>query len=264
MVQAVFYSHREVAQLLIRAGADPTLTANNGSTALDLATLMEKSDTQLLRMLAEVTVKTAPPTFVRSMSSSALDLVGKKEGLRGWWDKVSSRFRRLKHDQRVVSVNIIPDEDNSENETVDKLTVEDVEATAGMDGAVFTLGFTAATTDLSSYLVAPISPPDGKGNVANMSDQINFDIPKGTEKRNKHRLPKSRHQRPRKKPSLIDKRKSIEFILKSLSLDKYIGTFEREEIDLEALRELTDDDLKELGILDRGARAAILQAAPVD
>ncbi len=36
--------------VLLERGADPTIAAFNGCTALDLATLMEESDTEVHRM----------------------------------------------------------------------------------------------------------------------------------------------------------------------------------------------------------------------
>ena len=34
LMQATFYGHREVTKLLLKCGADPTITAFNGCTAL--------------------------------------------------------------------------------------------------------------------------------------------------------------------------------------------------------------------------------------
>ena len=56
LMQATFYNHEEVTKILLKFGADPTITAYNGCTALDLATLMEDSNTTVIRMLAEETV----------------------------------------------------------------------------------------------------------------------------------------------------------------------------------------------------------------
>ena len=56
LMQATFYGHEEVTRVLLKFGADPTITAYNGCTALDLATLMEDSNTTVIRMLAEETV----------------------------------------------------------------------------------------------------------------------------------------------------------------------------------------------------------------
>ncbi len=77
--------------VLLERGADPTIVAFNGCTALDLATLMEESDTEVLRLLAGQTIELAPPSLSffpsgkkglaakRSVSTTALDQI-KKEG----------------------------------------------------------------------------------------------------------------------------------------------------------------------------------------
>ena len=56
LMQATFYGHQEVTKYLLKCGADPTIAAFNGCTALDLATLMDDSNTTVIRMLAEETV----------------------------------------------------------------------------------------------------------------------------------------------------------------------------------------------------------------
>ena len=48
-MQATFYCHKPVISFLISAGADPTLTATNGCTALDLATLVDDVQSSLVR-----------------------------------------------------------------------------------------------------------------------------------------------------------------------------------------------------------------------
>ena len=62
--QATFYGRRGVAKFLLSRGADSTIVATNGCTALDLATLVEETDTELLRMLAKKTVEDTPPEIV--------------------------------------------------------------------------------------------------------------------------------------------------------------------------------------------------------
>nr|CAD1839084.1 unnamed protein product [Ananas comosus var. bracteatus] len=52
---------------------------------------------------------------------------------------------------------------------------------------------------------------------------------------------------------------SVEGLLKSLGLEKYLVTFRAEEVDMTALRHLTDEDLKSLGI-PMGPRKKILLA----
>eukprot|EP00245_Coleochaete_scutata_P009059 TRINITY_DN289_c0_g1_i1.p1 TRINITY_DN289_c0_g1~~TRINITY_DN289_c0_g1_i1.p1 ORF type:complete len:224 (-),score=51.97 TRINITY_DN289_c0_g1_i1:677-1348(-) len=55
------------------------------------------------------------------------------------------------------------------------------------------------------------------------------------------------------------KAKSVEGLLTSLGLAKYILTFQREEVDWEALKEMTENDLKELGV-PMGPRKKIVSA----
>ena len=63
-MQATFYGHRAVAKRLLEAGADPLLLATtNGCSALDLATLVEETDTELLRLLAGSAIAADPPSL---------------------------------------------------------------------------------------------------------------------------------------------------------------------------------------------------------
>ncbi|GMH15356.1 hypothetical protein Nepgr_017197 [Nepenthes gracilis] len=52
---------------------------------------------------------------------------------------------------------------------------------------------------------------------------------------------------------------TVESLLKSLGLEKYIVSFKHEEVDMRALSQMGDGDLKELGI-PKGLRKKILQA----
>ena len=58
--------------------------ATNGCTALDLATLVEETDTELLRMLAKKTVEDIPPEIVmpdkRAFLARYLDGFGRNVG----------------------------------------------------------------------------------------------------------------------------------------------------------------------------------------
>lgn len=60
-------------------------------------------------------------------------------------------------------------------------------------------------------------------------------------------------------PSTVDEHPSVESFLQSLGLDKYAIFFKAEEIDLNAFKQLGDNDLKELGI-PMGPRKKILQS----
>lgn len=60
-------------------------------------------------------------------------------------------------------------------------------------------------------------------------------------------------------PSMGDEPPTVESLLHSLGLDKYAIYFKAEEVDMNALRQMGDNDLKELGI-PMGPRKKILQA----
>ncbi|XP_029118566.1 uncharacterized protein [Elaeis guineensis] len=51
-----------------------------------------------------------------------------------------------------------------------------------------------------------------------------------------------------KSPFASDKRLTVSSLLHSLGLEKYVITFQAEEVDMTALRQMRDSDLKELGI----------------
>lgn len=166
LMQATFYGQREVAKILLKSGADPTVSAHNGCTALDLATLVEETDTSMIRMLAQETVTIAPPlmsfmpmssssrassAMSRSFSVSALSSAARHQksssakGLKGWLQKVSMRFRRVKKAEKMqgsVSINIIPDEPSFDVQSI--MMHEDYEENPYADNAednmIFTLG----------------------------------------------------------------------------------------------------------------------------
>ncbi|KAK9707324.1 hypothetical protein RND81_07G189200 [Saponaria officinalis] len=62
-----------------------------------------------------------------------------------------------------------------------------------------------------------------------------------------------------KNPSLVDTHPTVDSLLQSLDLDKYAIYFKAEEVDMNALKQLGDSDLKDLGI-PMGPRKKILQA----
>lgn len=64
-----------------------------------------------------------------------------------------------------------------------------------------------------------------------------------------------------KKPYLGDELLTVEGLLRSLGLEKYFIHFRAEEVDMTALKQMGDSDLKELGI-PMGPRKKILQAVP--
>ena len=297
-MQATFYGHKEIAKYLIEEGADPTLTAMNGCNALDLATLMEESDTELLRMLAGQTIEAAPPAISfnparahqikRSMSTPALGgkVENNRKGFKAWLGKMSNRFRRVKsrelkfQEASSVSINIIPESgEPSPSHVKDNIfveTVQDVSLTKdnlGMENAVFTLGFSAATAELSSYDLAPAAAPP---KTRLKSNAINFGIPNGvsvgkilpesgedgiSNSNNTKHITKVKSRKlsyfkstkektePRKKTK--SKKGTLRAILENEGLDNYCDIFQNQEIDLQAFKELNDDDFKELGVREK-------------
>ena len=74
LMYATFYGQKQAVQLLLKNGADPTISAQNGCTALDLATLSDDSDTEIIRMLAKEIDELAPPfmSFISSRQPSGI------------------------------------------------------------------------------------------------------------------------------------------------------------------------------------------------
>lgn len=64
LMQATFYGQKEVAGMLLKAGADPTINSKDGSTALDLAFFIDNADPELVQILAKETIKIAPPSLM--------------------------------------------------------------------------------------------------------------------------------------------------------------------------------------------------------
>ena len=90
--------------LLKKAGADPTVAAKNGCTALDLALLIEDTDTDAIRLLAQETVSIAPPLMsflppsrpVSKLSRSISTPIFVPKHDKNWWDRFSSIFKKSK------------------------------------------------------------------------------------------------------------------------------------------------------------------------
>ena len=83
LMQATFYCHKPVISLLISVGADPTITAHNGCTALDLATLVDDEESGLVRLLASTTIEMIPPSLVQARPLAgrrAVSVVSLSEG----------------------------------------------------------------------------------------------------------------------------------------------------------------------------------------
>ena len=76
------------------------------------------------------------------------------KGLKSWWNKISNRFHNIKNRENnfshSVSINIIPDEPDTEIEQLE----DNID-----NGTMFTLGFSAATCDLPSDSLQIVQPP---------------------------------------------------------------------------------------------------------
>ncbi|GAB2280399.1 hypothetical protein Dimus_015032 [Dionaea muscipula] len=94
----------------------------------------------------------------------------------------------------------------------------------------------------TSYLAKPTLPATTAKHVASFVPQ--FPVSSATASR---------------APYSVDDHPTVESLLHSLGLEKYVISFKHEEVDMHALRQMGDLDLKELGI-PMGPRKKILQA----
>ena len=242
-----------------------------------------------------------------------------KSGFRAFLERVSSRFRRVKPDAgaavagQPVSISVTPAEPPST--PVNGLVIESVETTASGDPAadghgraagieedvnddvnssVFTLGFSAAANDLSSYAVAPLLGSFTRSMTNTTALNMFGTIPRGAVKAHaaidvsqQHTFPTKRSDvrrrqpghrtRPRRQGSLqgvpskpnghsrttsdtaaITTPADVRSLLRRIGQEHHAEMFEREEIDLRAFRELTEPDLREMGIAERADRQAIM------
>ncbi|XP_059091343.1 ankyrin repeat and SAM domain-containing protein 6-like [Tigriopus californicus] len=352
LMQATFYGHKAIAKYLLDNGANPCVAAFNNCTALDLASLVEETDTQLLRLLAGKTIDKAPPLLMLDFKKNALERSvsvadfgrirsAQRKGFKGWFGRLSGQLRKLKPDMRSkVSINIIPSEPGHVN-GIDDMRIEEfatLENDVGVDinGSIFTLGFSAATTDLSSYGVSPLEPPlfhTMQSSTNKHSPVSDILIPNGfssksskskqksapttekllnssksdsevQEKNFRHSTSSKRetgqdrkkskrsHKRSRSlnfvpKPTLNDRKDlprkhhhhhhhhshqrhdsktkrpptSLEELLEQSHLSHLLSLFQKEEIDLAALKIMDEADLKDLGITRSRDRKNILKQA---
>ena len=208
-----------------------------------------------------------------------------KSGFRAFLERVSSRFRRVKPGAaasgKPVSISVTPAEPPSS--PANGIVIESLETTAtapmarvadGEDGglnddvsnSVFTLGFSAAANDLSSYAVAPLlGSLTRNGSSASASNGLGA-MPRGatrahdsvaaaaaaTKRRNPSRATSSGAA------ALTKPAADVRSALRRIGQGRHADLFEREEIDLRAFRELSEVDLSELGIAERSDRQAIL------
>ncbi|KAH9515488.1 Ankyrin repeat and SAM domain-containing protein 6 [Bulinus truncatus] len=108
LMQATYHGKKNVAMFLLSIGADVNIQAKNGCTAFDMASLIDDVDTELLRQLAAKAMqvnkvdktkksRTKPSDVNSSLTSDlSLEADNPKSGLKGWWNRMSNRFRNLK------------------------------------------------------------------------------------------------------------------------------------------------------------------------
>ena len=90
--------------LTVQAGADTTVAANNGCTALDLAMLIEDTDTDTIRLIAQETVSIAPPLMSFLPSSRPVSKLSRSISTPNFmpkpdktlWERFSSIFKKPK------------------------------------------------------------------------------------------------------------------------------------------------------------------------
>jgi ankyrin repeat protein len=299
LMQATFYGHKAIISALIDAGADPSITANNGCTALDLATLVDDGNCEMVRLLATHTIEMVPPSLLmsskapkprqafhsRSLSTSNLVLEEEEGGIKGWWNKFSGRFKKLNR-REVIAQNGIR---NRAMTSGNELMYQDLVP----QSSVFTLGFTGSDPTVSSNSLTTMdSPrfnhvlhdntfsagqstiPEGHGKTfegknhnsvilktrrfLNNSDSNNSS-PATSLGMNKVMVEKykvSKGDTRRKKSS---QQQSVLSVLKKLHLEQHYPIFVSNEVDVEALKEMSDDDLLELGVTNVNDRKAILK-----
>ncbi|XP_076469826.1 ankyrin repeat and SAM domain-containing protein 6-like isoform X2 [Babylonia areolata] len=109
LMQATYHGKKQVAMFLLNAGADVSVQAKNGCTAFDMASLIDDVDTELLRMLASKALhvnkadkgkkgwsKHNNGAVSPSVMHPEFSEDNPKSGLKGWWNRMSNRFRNLK------------------------------------------------------------------------------------------------------------------------------------------------------------------------
>ena len=297
LMQATFYSHKAIISALIDAGADPSITANNGCTALDLATLVDDGNCAMVRLLATHTIESVPPSLLmsskppkprpafhsRSLSTSNLVLEGEEEGgIKGWWNKFSGRFKKLNRRELLAQNNIRTRPTNTDNELMYQGLVP--------QSSVFTLGFSGADPLLSSQSLTSMDAPrfthalndstfstresnipEGQSKalhghnsvilktrrLLNNSDS-NTSSPAASLGMNKKIVEKYKAGKGDRK-NKSSQQQSVLSILKKLHLEQHYPIFVSNEVDVEALKEMSDEDLIELGVMNANDRKAILK-----
>ncbi|XP_005095515.1 ankyrin repeat and SAM domain-containing protein 6 [Aplysia californica] len=108
LMQATYHGKKNVAMFLLSIGADVNIQAKNGCTAFDMASLIDDVDTELLRQLAAKAMQVAKVEKSKKSRSKTnevtaavpsdmnVEVDSPKSGLKGWWNRMSNRFRNLK------------------------------------------------------------------------------------------------------------------------------------------------------------------------
>ncbi|KAK6185430.1 hypothetical protein SNE40_007668 [Patella caerulea] len=108
LMQATYHGKKEVAMLLLHNDANVNIQAKNGCTAFDMASLIDDVDTELVRLLASKAMQVnrvdkSKKNWNRSPGNTNTFLPSDfgcddppKTGLKGWWNRMSNRFRNLK------------------------------------------------------------------------------------------------------------------------------------------------------------------------
>ena len=299
LMQATFYGHKAIISALIDAGADPSITANNGCTALDLATLVDDGNCEMVRLLATHTIEMVPPSLLmsskppkpkqafhsRSLSTSNLVLEEEEGGIKGWWNKFSGRFKKLNQRDVPGQIGIRNRSISSGNE----LMYQDLVP----QSSVFTLGFTGTDPMISSNSLTTMDPPrfthalhdstfstrpsaipkgHDKVHVVNNHNSVilktrrllnnsdsNNSSPANSLGLNKHMVEKYKAGKGDDKKHKSSQQSSVLSVLKKLHLEQHYPLFVSNEVDVEALKEMGDDDLIELGVPNVNDRKAILK-----
>ncbi|KAI8759258.1 ankyrin repeat and SAM domain-containing protein 6 [Biomphalaria glabrata] len=116
LMQATYHGRKNVAMFLLSIGADVNIQAKNGCTAFDMASLIDDVDTELLRQLAAKAMQVNKVDKNKKSGSKpvnsgvvspdmSLESENPKSGLKGWWNRMSNRFRNLKLGRTLTGTN---------------------------------------------------------------------------------------------------------------------------------------------------------------
>ncbi|CAH1779098.1 unnamed protein product [Owenia fusiformis] len=132
LMQATYHGKKNIAVYLTNVGVDVNIQAKNGCTAFDMASLIDDVDTDLLRLLAQKATQQSQKSDNKKKawlthSETALRPVEEKiveeetkSGLKGWWNRMSNRFRNLKIGRTFSTNRLTPLPDSAIEETMTK------------------------------------------------------------------------------------------------------------------------------------------------